>query len=335
MNKNLSLCVLLALAGCAGRHAAPPRPVDARLPPAFIPTDKPAIEELTVGLRGRISSLGLNGITGLKDHKISRAVALLPRDRARAGVLSFEIETGPDAGLYQCETLGRGETSTEPKPGWKIGLIDGATIYYVPQDGTDGATVPGVYDVRNITPDKYEIAPLGKPEDLVGEEEFLAAIKNPDGQPKPYFSAVYKHWYNRGSAAVPVDMMWAPAYNPAGPKYFERRPSLTSPESQARQKLQLSHNPRYYYGPYGRSGLAVHTDRWDSPERQADPRYAGRREPADFRFRDTSGCLKVRPGCLLKLNHFITDQETLARQVQIEVIETPQLDAVSQGPSVR
>lgn len=284
------------------------------------------MEALTAGLRGRVATLGLNGIEGVKGQKVSRALVLLPRDRARAGVLNFEIGTGPDAGLYQCEILGRGETSTVPKAGWQSGLIDGATIYYAPQDATDGATIPGVYDVRNISAEKYELVPLGKPEDLVGEEEFLAAINNPDSQPKPYFSAVYKHWYNRGSAAVPVDMLWNPAYNLGGPKYFERRPTPSSPESQARQALQLSHNPRYYYGPYGRSGLAVHTDRWDAPERQADPRYAGRRELADFRFRDTSGCLKLRPACLQKLNHYIADQETQGRQVQIEVIETPQLD---------
>ena len=284
------------------------------------------MEELTAGLRGRVVTLGLNGIEGLKGRKVSRALVLLPRDRSRAGVINFEIEAGPEAGIYQCEILGRGETSTVPKPGWQGGLIDGATIYYAPQDITDGATIPGVYDARNISPDKYEIAALGKSEDLAGEEEFLTAIKNPDGQPKPHFSAVYKHWYNKGSAAVPVDLLWAPAYNPAGPKYFERRPAPSSPEAQARQKLQLSHNPRYYYGPYGRSGFAVHTDRWDSPERQADPRYAARRELSDFRFRDTSGCLKLRPACLLKLNHFIANQEQLGRQVQLEVIETPLLD---------
>lgn len=326
---------MFALAGCAGRHVAAPRLVDARLLPPFIHTDKPAMEELTAGLRGRAASLGQNGIAGLKGLQVSRALALLPRDRARAGLLSFEIEAGPEAGLYQCETLGRGKTSTEPEPGWRAGLIDGATIYYAPQSEADGATVPGIYYVRNVKPDKYEIAVLGDPEDLIGEEEFLDAIKNPDGKPKPYFSAVYKHWYNKGSLAVPVDMVWDQAYNPDGPEYLERRPSTSSPEARARQKLQLSHNPRYYYGPYGRSGLAVHTDRWDSPERQAGPRSAGRREINDFRFRDTRGCLKVRPACLLKLNDFISEQEKLGRRVQVEVIEAPQLDAVSQGASAR
>ncbi len=318
------LCFFLALAACAGRHTRRTPEADARLLPSFIPTDRPAMGELTAELRSKINSLGLNGLPG-KGGQISRALALLPRDRARAGVINFEIEAGPDAGIYQCETLGRGSTSDTPVTGWLSGLIDGVTIYYAPQDAPDGATVPGIYDVRNITPDRYEIFVLGGPGELVGEEELLAGVKNPDGKPKPYFSAVYKHWYNKGIAAVPVDMMWNQAYSKrlpgVNPGFFERLPAAASTEAQARQAAQLAHNPRYYYGPYGRSGWAVHTDRWDAPERQADPRYAGRRELKDFRFRDTSGCLKLRPGCLLKLNKFISEQEKLGRQVQIEVKE--------------
>jgi hypothetical protein len=229
--------------------------------------------------------------------------------------------------------LGRGETSYSPRYGWPRGLIGETTIYYAPQSEADGATLPGIYDVRNIRQDNYELVSLDKPEDLAGEDEFLAKIKNPDGRPKPYFSAVYRHWYNKGSDAVPVDLMWNEAYNPGGPKMFERRPVPSSPEAAARLAAQLAHNPYYYYGPYGRSGWAVHTDQWDDPRYTGDPRYAARPEITDFRFRDTSGCLKLRSGCLLKLNEFITDQETLGRKVQLEVIETKLMDAVPQGPA--
>ncbi|MFA6435446.1 MAG: hypothetical protein WCW52_12210 [Elusimicrobiales bacterium] len=294
------------------------------------------MEKLTAELRSKAGALKLNGMS-VQGETISRALALLPRDRARAGTISFEIEEGPDAGIYQCEALGRGATSDAPRAGWPAGLIDGVTIYYAPQDETGGATVPGVYDLRNITPDRYEIAVLDAPDGLRGEEEMLARIKSPDNLPKPYFAAVYKHWYNKGSAAAPVDMMWAGPYNSRdsgpGAEYFERRPAAASPEARSRQAAQLAHDPRYYYGPYGRSGFAVHTDRWEAPERKTDPRYAGRLEIKDFRFRDTSGCLKLRPGCLLKLNEFISGQEKLGRRVQLEVRETPLMDAVPQGPS--
>jgi hypothetical protein len=291
------------------------------------------MDGLTAALRSRTTDLGLNGLSGVKGEKVSRALALLPRDRAQAGVMSFQIEAGPDAGAWQCEVLGRGDTAYTPKPGWTRGLIGGTTIYYAPPSAADGATLPGIYDVRNILPADYDLVPLDKPADLTGEEDFLAKIKSSDRKRKPYFSAVYSHWYNKGSAAVPVDLVWDRDYNPGGPKVYERRAKPSSPEAAARQAGQLAHNPYYYYGPYGRSGWAVHTDRWDSPEKAADPRYSARPEIKDFRFRDTSGCLKLRPGCLLKLNEFIADQENLGRKVQLEVIETPLLDAIPQGPS--
>jgi hypothetical protein len=332
VKKIIPLCLLLG-AGCAGRAVKVQRAVDARLVPAAIATDAPAMDGLTAALRGRAADLGLNGLPGLNGGTVSRALVLLPHDRSNAGVISFRIEKGQDAGVWQCEVLGRGDTSYNPRPGWTRGLINGTTIYYAPGSMPDGATLPGVYDLRNITRETYELVTLDRPAELAGEDEFLAKVKNPDGAPKPYFSAVYSHWYNKGSAAVPVDLMWDEAYNPDGPKVTERRSRPSSPEAAARQAAQLAHNPRYYYGPYGRSGWAVHTDRWDAPERAADPRYAARPELKDFRFRDTSGCLKLRPGCLRKLNEFITDQEVLGRKVQLEVIETPLLDAVPQGPA--
>lgn len=328
--KRLTVLLLLA-AGCAGRLPAPPRDL-ARFVPAGIDTSAPAMDALTAGLRARGGGLGLNGLDG-RGEKVSRALVLLPHDRARAGVISFEIESGAYAGAYQCEALGRGDTAREPHEGWAAGLIGGATIYYAPQDRTDGATIPGVYALRNIRPDKYEIAVLGGA-DPATEAEFLAKVKNPDGQPKPFFSAVYRHWYNKGSDAVPVDLVWEPAYN-KGPRVIERRPESSSPEAAARQAAQLAHNPRYYHGPYGRTGFAVHTDRWESDERRLDPRNAGRGELEDFRWRDTSGCVKLRPGCLLMLNRFIDEQTSLGRRPQLQVIETPLMDAVPQGAFLR
>lgn len=332
MKKIIPFCLLVG-AGCAGGAVRTPRAVDARLVPAAITTDRPAMDGLTAGLRARKAELGLNGLPGLKGKTVSRALVLLPRDRSGAGVMNFQIEAGQDAGIWQCEALGRGDTSYSPRPGWTRGLIGGTTIYYAPPSAPDGATLPGVYDVRNILPADYDLVPLDRPADLAGEEDFLAKIKSPDYKRKPYFSAVYSHWYNKGSEAVPVDLIWDGDYNPGGPKLLERRPKPSSREAAARQAEQLAHNPYYYYGPYGRYGWAVHTDRWDSPERAADPRYAARPEIMDFRFRDTSGCIKLRPACLQKFNEFITEQEKLGRRVQLEVLETPLLDAVPQGPA--
>jgi len=323
--RRLALCLLLA-AGCAGRAPAPRRDL-ARFVPVRIDTGRPAMDALTAGLRARGGALGLNGLA-VRGGRVSRALVLLPRDRARAGVINFEIESGPYAGAYQCEALGRGETSREPRAGWAAGLIDGSTIYYAPKDQPDGETIPGVYGLRNIRPDNYEIAVLGGA-DPAAEAEFLAKVKG-DGAPKPHFSAVYKHWYNKGSDAVPVDLFWEPDFN-SGVPMLERRPVPSSPEAAARQAAQLAHNPCYYYGPYGRTGFAVHTDRWESDERRADPRDAGRGELNDFRWRDTSGCIKLRPGCLLMLNRFVDEQAALGRRVQLEAVETPLLDAVPQG----
>ena len=304
--------------------------------PSGIPPNINAIDQLTAALRDKVKSLALNNLAGPGDGRVSRALLLLPRDRAHSGVLTFELEKGPHKGVYQCEALGRGATSLAPKPGWQPGLINGTTIYYAPIEAKDGATVPGVYDLRNITPDRYEITFLGKPGDMKEETDLLARTANPDGKPKPYFTAVWKHWYSKVAPSVPVDMVWAEDYQAgtqgAGRPVSERRSKPATPEEAARQAAQLAHSPRYYYGPYGRSGWAVHTDRWEDAERQADPKLAGRAELSDFRFRDTSGCVKLRPGCLALFNEFISEQENLGRRVQLEVRETPLLDTVPALP---
>ncbi len=304
------------------------RPVKAeKLLPAAIPTDRPAQAGLTAGLRAKVRTLGLNGLK-IKGEKVSRALLLLPRDRAQAGVINFEIEAGTRAGVYQCEALGRGLTSLEPHEGWKSGLIAGVTIYYAPQDQGDGATVPGVYDLRNISPETYELALIAKPDD---EDMVPAAVLAPDGKPKKYFSGIWGNWYPRAAAVMPVDLVWAEGWQAgtqgAGVPFFERRGKPSSPASAARQAAQLAHNPRYYFGPYGRSGFAVHTDHWDDAAKLADPKYAARPEGKDFRYRDTSGCVKLRPACLALLNEFISEQAALGRRAQLEARETPLLDA--------
>jgi len=306
------------------------------LVPSYIPAGRPAQAELTAGLRARVKTLGLNALPGLKGGKASKALLLLPKDRGGAGVINFEIEGGKRAGLYQCEALGRGLTSSEPKPRWPGGFIGGSAVYYAPKEVSDGATVPGVYDLRNISPERYEIVFLGKPEDLKGEEAVVARTKNKKSGKRPFFSAVWKHWYPKSSAALPVDMIWAEDSQAGtqgeGVPVFEQRSAPKTPEEAERQKKQLSHAPRYYFGPYGRSGFAVHTDRWEEPERTGEAKYAGRPELTDFRYRDTNGCVKLRPACLELLNEFISGQEKLGRRVQLEVFETPLLDKLPVEP---
>ncbi|MBI4351602.1 MAG: hypothetical protein HY550_09200 [Elusimicrobia bacterium] len=321
MLSKLAIAVLFSLPAAAS-GAAPEE-----LAPSYIPAGRPAQEELTSMLRAKVKTLGLNG---LKGGKASKALLLLPKDRGGAGVINFEIEGGSRAGVYQCEALGRGLTSSEPKPRWPGGLIGNSAVYYAPKEASDGATVPGVYDLRNISPERYEIVFLGRPEDLKGEEAAVARTRGGKGGEKPYFSAVWKHWYPKSSAAMPVDMLWAEDSQAGsqgeGAPVFEQRSAPRTPEEAARQKKQLSRNSRYYFGPYGRSGFAVHTDRWEEPERTEDPKYAGRPELTDFRYRDTNGCVKLRPACLELLNEFIAGQEKLGRRLQLEVLETPLLD---------
>jgi len=306
------------------------------LVPAYLPAGRAAQAELTAGLRAKVKTLGLNNLPGVKGGKLSKALVLLPQDRGGAGLMNFEIEDGKRAGIYQCEALGRGLTSSEPKPRWPGGFIGGSAVYYAPKEISDGATVPGVYDLRNISPERYEIVFLGKPEDLKGEEPVVAGTKSKKSGRKPFFSAVWKHWYPKSSAALPVDMIWAEDSQAGtqgeGVPVFEQRSAPGTPEEAARQAKQLSHNPRYYFGPYGRSGFAVHTDRWEEPERTAEAKYAGRPELSDFRYRDTNGCVKLRPACLELLNEFISGQEKLGRRAQLEVFETPLLDKLPVEP---
>jgi len=298
------------------------------LAPAYIPAGRPALDELTAQVRAKIKTLGLNGLTG-PAGKVSRALVLLPSDRMRSGVLTFELEKGPSAGLYQCEALGRGVTGAEPKPRWRETLFNGATVYYKPKDMSSGATVPGVYDVLNIEPSRYDIEFLDKPD---GDLAARTARPAKPGKGKRLFSAVYSHWYPPGSPAVPVDMLWAAdsqaGTQGAGVPAFEMPPLDERPESLARRARQLAANPNYYVGPYGRYGFAVHTDRWEDPEKLSDPKHAGRPEISDFRWRDTDGCVKLRRNCLELLNAFIAEQAGLGRRVQLEVYETPALDAL-------
>ncbi|MFA5138609.1 MAG: methyltransferase domain-containing protein [Elusimicrobiota bacterium] len=244
----------------------------------------------------------------------SRALVLLPKDKAQAGAIDFRIEEGPNAGVHRCEALGRGLTALEERPGWIKSSIDGQTIYYAPMDMEGGATIPGIYDVRNISPDLYEIEFLNQP-----EEDTLARVKSPDRLPKPYYSAVWTHWYSRTNQAMPVDMVWAEGPFPA----YEKRPEPRTRAEAERRARQLAKSPSYYEGPFGRYGFANHTDRWDDPDRKDDPRFRGRPELKDFRWRDTNGCLKVRPDCLALLNEFIEEQSRKGRRVQYDVRELP------------
>ncbi len=329
------MALLTALCGAltGGESAQSPAPeLIRKLIPVSITVNKSNLPDLTSDLRKKIKTLGLNNRKGPHGKRISTALALLPKDRAKIGVIVFEIENGANAGIHQCEVLGRGKTSLAPKPGWLKSLIDGTTIYYAPMDTENGAAVPGVYDARIISPKEYEIELADKPDDLKGEADLRARIANPDGKPKLYFSAVFKHWYSKTNRAEPIDLFWAdyPADRKEAGGYpvFERRPAVQTPIAKAGQTKRLSSNPRYYYGPYGRSGFAVHTDRWDDPGRRNDPAYTGRPELADFRYRDTFGCIKVRPDCLLLLNEFMSGQINKRRIVRYDVRETVLLDSI-------
>jgi hypothetical protein len=330
----LALACFLSLASAA--FAAEKAFSPGSLAPAYLPTGRPAQAELTAELRAKVKTLGLDGIS-VEGGKLSKAFLLLPKDRGGAGVISFEIEAGSRAGVYQCEALGRGATSTSTVEGWQKGFIGGATIYYAPADATDGATIPGVYDLRNISPENYEIALLGKPGSPEKEAAVLAATKGSGA--KPYFSGAWRDWYPSGVSVMPVDLIWAAdsqlGSQGEGIPFFERRSTPSSEASKARQAAQLAHNPKYYYGPYGRTGFAVHTDSWEDPEKRNAPQYAGRFESLDFRWRDTSGCVKLRPACLSLLNEFISEQSALGRRVQLEAIETPLLDALPQEPPAK
>ncbi|HCC47971.1 MAG TPA: hypothetical protein DEQ38_07655 [Elusimicrobia bacterium] len=329
MKTKIMLSLLLALPAAAAQ-AEPVQPEAAA--PAYIPAGRPALDELTSGLRARLATLGRNGLPGPAGGKVSRALLLLPRDRARPGALSFQLEKGKRAGLYQCEALGRGITGKEPRPRWKEGLIAGVTIYYTPKDMSGGATVPGVYDLLNISPERYDLHFFGKPEDA---PKLKARDKKMKKGEKRLFSAVWPHWYPSGAKVMPVDMLWA-ADSQAGSQgqgvpVFDIPPQELTAEESILRARQLAANPRYYTGPYGRYGFAVHTDRWEDLKRIIDPAVAGRPEISDFRWRDTNGCVKLRPACLKLLNKFIDEQEELGRRVQLEVYETPLLDGLPEG----
>ena len=302
--------------------------------PSAIPYDRPAQPELTAALRLKTKTLGLNNMEGA-GGPVSRALLLLPNDRARGGVINFEIEAGTHAGVYQCEALGRGITSTAPVDGWQWGKIGTTKIFYAPEDVSDGATIPGVYDLRNISPETYELSLLGK----AASPEETAAILGPGYKKdakKKYFSAVWRNWYPEAGGIMPVDLMWAEDSQKGsqgeGTPYFEKKSRPEGAASAARQAAQLAHNPKYYFGPHGRSGFAVHTDSWEDMSRRGDPALAGRPELSDFRWRDTNGCVKLRRGCLALFNEFIAEQAGLGRRVQLEIRVTELLDEVPAAP---
>ena len=279
---------------------------------------------LTEGVRKRLGSLNLNGIKGLNGDTVSRALALFTEDRARAGVITFEIEEGAFKGIHQCEALGRGITSTAPVSGWIAGVVrepDGREtgIFYAPKEKGDGATLPGIYDLRNIRPSEYKIKLFGG--DTADREELLKRLSGPDEDKRPFYTGAWASWYPRDpryAGMVPVDMIWSARYQglsqSAGVPVFERAGIKKDPE-------QIGKNPDYYSGPYGRSGTAIHTDRWDDPQTAADPKLSGKNEFRSFLFRDTEGCLKLRPDCLSLVNAFIDEQSKKRRLVQLEVRE--------------
>lgn len=320
---------MLFISGCAVFGGKSPVPEEAAYkniwPESFPAAGRDSLRPaLTAGIRQRTGTLGLNGIKGFDGENISRVIALFTEDRARAGVITFEIEGGADSGIHQCEALGRGATALEPKPGWISGTVrepDGreTAIFYAPKENPEGATQPGIYDLRNMRPTEYKIKFLNP--DISGEEELAARLRSPDEDGKPSFTGVWKHWYPRDprySDLAPVDMAWSVKYQRfsqgAGTPVFELPYIKKDPD-------QVSRNPLYYAGPNGRYGMAIHTDRWDDQSTALDEQKAARNEFRSFLFRDTSGCVKVRPDCLMLINRFIDEQTAKERAVQLEVRE--------------
>jgi hypothetical protein len=333
------LAVPLAAAimtGCAARMgveqgnmpsagAAAGLPVRELLPEPFPAAGRDSLRPLlTDGVRKRLASLGQNGLKGLNGDTVSRAITLFTEDRARAGVITFEIEGGAYKGIHQCEALGRGLTSTVPAPGWISGVVREpggreTNIFYAPKEAGDGATLPGIYDLRNIRPSEYKIKLID--DYISGESELLKRLSGPDGDKRPFYTGAWADWYPRDpryAEMVPVDMVWSVRYQglsqSAGVPVFERAGIKKDPE-------QIRKNPRYYSGPYGRYGTAIHTDRWDDPQTAADRKLSGRNEFRSFLFRDTEGCLKLRADCLSLVNVFIDEQSKKGRLVQLEIRE--------------
>lgn len=297
---------------------------EALLPP-YIPAGRPGLDDLTALLRAKSLPPELG------EELSAAALLLLPRDRSGAGVLSFAISAGPRAGLYQCEALGRGETARSPREGWTAGSIAGTAVWYAPQQSPGGATIPGLYDLDNISPEEYELFYLGKSEEArkLNKKAKKKAKKLRGGPAR--FSAVYHHWYPKDSRAVPVDMKWsaAQAGGPGEGLPVSERPSGELSEEAARLRAkQLAADPGYYRGPYGRYGFAVHTDSWEDLKKLRDEKNAGRPEMTDFRWRDTSGCVKLRPACLELLNEFVAGQKAAGRPARLRVEEAPELDGL-------
>jgi len=330
MNSSLLRRLILLSAAFTAGCAAPGNRAISAIPAGLWPSPFPPVAgdslrpELTASLRAGGFRLGLNGIDGLDGEKISRAVALLPRDRGGAGVIVFEIERGTDKGVHRCEALGRGLTSLEPRAGWIRGTVreDGGravTIYYAPQDESDGATVPGIYDLKNMRPADYKIHLLD--DNLAGEEPLLRKLSGTDEDARPFYTGAWLDWYPRDpryADLAPIDMVWSDRYQAlsqgAGVPVFERSGSYKNPE-------QIKRKPDYYRGPYGRSGTAIHTDRWDDPGAAPDPKTAADGRSRSFLYRSTWGCLKVRADCNLLLNAFVDEQSAEGRRVQLDVRE--------------
>lgn len=318
----------LALSACAGapRAAAPQGPDLGGLWPTPFPEigSLSARESLTSTLRLQRAALELDGLPGIGGETVSKAVALFPPEKERPGIIAFEIESGTYKGVHRCEALGRGKTAREPKPGWKRAVIREpggrrTTIYYADEKTGGGATIPGIYELRRISPKDYAIRLLNK--DLAGDEALAARLTQggPDG--KPYYSGVWKTWYPLDPLYAddsPLDMIWSERYQPwsqgAAAPVYENTTDPRDPE-------QTRHNPRYYFGPFGRSGFAVHTDRWSDPQTASDPNRNSKDEFRSFLFRDTNGCVKVRPDCLQLLDAFVDEQRGKGRVVLLDVRE--------------
>ena len=149
---------------------------------------------------------------------------------------------------------------------------------------------------------------------------------------RPYFSGV-ETWYSATNESVPIDLLWSERYQPlsqgARLPVFERAPAPRRTRPRGGAATSRSRTTRATTA--GRSGAAaspITRTNGTTPRAAPDPRYAQRPELADFRWRDTDGCLKVRPDCLALLDEFVAEQARKKRRVQYDVRETKRLDRV-------
>ncbi len=280
-------------------------------------TFRSARPELSLGLREKLknkkSKLNFSGLG--KDKTKSYVSVLLPQNRIDAGVATFEIEQGPWAGVHQCETLGRGESTYDDKlnvTSYKGYLEKG------------GATPPGIYRAYNITSADFEIRMFGTNNNLPAEHfHEIMGTKNSNLSKHRYATNIGKHWFDERSATElglateeatynsrksnPLDLMWE-THSP-GSKQFPVEFDGVEVRLPGRYMPNSTLGPMVAEGQ-SRFGLAAHSYHREFMKDE-DP----------FNQKNTGGCLKFRHDCLILLAEFVDQEKQKGRAVFFDVRE--------------